>query len=68
MYNTSDYKCSFCGKDKDKIKYLITGPGVAICNECIDLCNEIIKEKENQNKLSIEERLNKIENHLGLNW
>ncbi len=37
--------CSFCGKDKDAIEKLIAGPGVYICNECVDLCNEIITEE-----------------------
>jgi ATP-dependent Clp protease ATP-binding subunit ClpX len=37
--------CSFCGKDKDAIAKLIAGPGVYICNQCIDLCNEIILEE-----------------------
>lgn len=35
-------KCSFCGKDKDKVSVIIAGPGVNICNECVDLCNEIL--------------------------
>ena len=34
--------CSFCGKGKDAVIRLIAGPGVYICNECIDLCNEIL--------------------------
>ena len=34
--------CSFCTKDKDSVAKLIAGPGVYICNECIDLCNEIL--------------------------
>jgi ATP-dependent protease Clp ATPase subunit len=34
--------CSFCGKDKDSVTKLIAGPGVYICNECVDLCNDII--------------------------
>src|SRR5580704_6137157 len=34
--------CSFCTKDKDSVSKLIAGPGVYICNECIDLCNEIL--------------------------
>jgi ATP-dependent protease Clp ATPase subunit len=38
-------KCSFCGKKQKQVKKLIAGPGVYICNECIDLCNQII-EKE----------------------
>ena len=37
-------KCSFCGKSQKQVKKLIAGPGVYICNECIDLCNEIIEE------------------------
>ena len=35
-------KCSFCGKSQKQVKKLIAGPGVYICDECIDLCNEII--------------------------
>ena len=35
-------KCSFCGKTQKQVKKLIAGPGVYICDECIDLCNEII--------------------------
>jgi ATP-dependent Clp protease ATP-binding subunit ClpX len=38
-------KCSFCGKYQDQVNRLIAGPGVYICNECIDLCNEIIAEE-----------------------
>jgi len=38
-------KCSFCGKSKKQVKKLIAGPGVYICDECIDLCNEIIEEE-----------------------
>ena len=34
--------CSFCGKSQRQVKKLIAGPGVYICDECIDLCNEII--------------------------
>jgi hypothetical protein len=34
--------CSFCTKDKDSVARLVAGPGVYICNECIDLCNEIL--------------------------
>jgi ATP-dependent protease Clp ATPase subunit len=36
-------KCSFCGKRKEQVKKMIAGPSVIICNECIDLCNEIIE-------------------------
>jgi ATP-dependent Clp protease ATP-binding subunit ClpX len=42
-------KCSFCGKSQKQVKKLIAGPGVYICDECIDLCNEIIEEELNEN-------------------
>ncbi|MGX7013325.1 ATP-dependent Clp protease ATP-binding subunit ClpX [Vagococcus silagei] len=49
MYdNTGENKevrCSFCGKSQDEVKKLVAGPGVYICNECIDLCKEIIDEE-----------------------
>ena len=38
-------KCSFCGKSQKQVKKVIAGPGVYICDECIDLCNEIIEEE-----------------------
>ena len=38
-------KCSFCGKNQDQVKRLIAGPGVYICDECIDLCSEIIADE-----------------------
>ena len=41
-------KCSFCGKTQKQVKKLIAGPGVYICDECIDLCNEIIIEELNE--------------------
>ena len=37
--------CSFCGKTQDDVKKLIAGPSVYICNECVDLCNDIIEEE-----------------------
>ena len=40
--------CSFCGKNQDEVRKLIAGPSVYICNECIDLCNDIIKEEINE--------------------
>ncbi len=47
---TSDLlKCSFCGKTQKQVKKLIAGPGVYICDECIDLCNEIIVEELSEN-------------------
>ncbi|EOD4288861.1 ATP-dependent Clp protease ATP-binding subunit ClpX [Staphylococcus pseudintermedius] len=41
-------KCSFCGKDQDQVKKLVAGSGVYICNECIELCAEIVEEELNQ--------------------
>ena len=41
-------KCSFCGKTQKQVKKLIAGPGVYICDECIDLCNEIIEDELNE--------------------
>lgn len=49
-------KCSFCGKSQKQVKKLIAGPGVYICDECIDLCNEIIEEElANQQGLAPQE-------------
>ncbi|NOQ85918.1 MAG: ATP-dependent Clp protease ATP-binding subunit ClpX, partial [Deltaproteobacteria bacterium] len=39
--NNGDLLCSFCGKNKDEIKKLVAGPSVYICDECIELCNDI---------------------------
>ncbi|KAA2272062.1 ATP-dependent Clp protease ATP-binding subunit ClpX [Staphylococcus haemolyticus] len=41
-------KCSFCGKDQDQVKKLVAGSGVYICNECIELCSEIVEEELTQ--------------------
>lgn len=38
-------KCSFCGKTQDQVRRLVAGPGVYICDECIELCQEIIEEE-----------------------
>ncbi len=43
--NDSRLKCSFCTKSQDQVKKLIAGPGVYICDECVDLCNEILDEE-----------------------
>jgi len=52
VYKFSDekgqLKCSFCGKLQDQVKKLVAGPGVYICDECIELCNEIIEEELNE--------------------
>ncbi len=43
-------KCSFCGKSQNQVKKLIAGPGVYVCDECIDLCNEILEEELGEEK------------------
>jgi len=43
-HNDIDVICSFCGKSQDEVRKLIAGPNVYICDECIDLCNEIVSE------------------------
>ena len=43
-------KCSFCGKSQKQVKKLIAGPGIYICDECVDLCNEIMDEETKQDK------------------
>jgi ATP-dependent Clp protease ATP-binding subunit ClpX len=45
MERTPWVACSFCGKSQTAVKKIIAGPNVFICNECIDLCNEIIIEE-----------------------
>ncbi|MBF0549826.1 MAG: ATP-dependent Clp protease ATP-binding subunit ClpX [Deltaproteobacteria bacterium] len=55
---TTDLLCSFCGKSQDEVKKLIAGPSVYICDECIELCNEIIaeeyeKEESDKSKSSV---------------
>ena len=44
--NGPDCRCSFCGKKQDDVDKLIAGPDVFICDECIELCNEIVQEKK----------------------
>lgn len=47
-------KCSFCGKTQDQVKRLVAGPGVYICDECIELCSEIIEEEFEESKTETE--------------
>jgi len=65
----SKIKCSFCGKSQDAVKRVIAGPGVFICNECIELCNNIIEEgiyddepvyEEIENRIPSPEEIKKI--------
>jgi ATP-dependent Clp protease ATP-binding subunit ClpX len=48
--------CSFCGKDQDEVGKLIAGPDVFICDECIELCNEIVHDKDGSDSAEKEER------------
>lgn len=58
-HTTTPLKCSFCGKGQDEVKKLIAGPSVFICNECVDLCNEIIAEEWEEAKEAKAPRLPK---------
>ena len=61
------YRCSFCGKSQEEVKKLIAGPTVFICDECIELCNEIMVEEWAQEKSEDVQHLLKpkdIYNHL----
>ncbi len=49
--------CSFCGKSQKEVTKLIAGPKVYICNECVDLCNEILREEEKQDSISSNEKI-----------
>lgn len=53
-------KCSFCGKSQDQVKKLIAGPEVYICDECVDLCNEILDEEFFESKDSAEGELTDV--------
>jgi ATP-dependent Clp protease ATP-binding subunit ClpX len=54
--------CSFCGKVQDDVKKLIAGPSVYICNECVDLCNDIIEEEiKSEEDVSVEELPSPVE-------
>ena len=55
--STSNVKCSFCGKMQDEVERIVAGPGVYICNECIDVCSNIVEndiyEDEDDEKYTI---------------
>ncbi len=67
---TSDCNCSFCGKNQEEVNKLIAGPDVFICDECIDLCNEIVQDEnaelaeEGENEPKILKPMD-INSHLG---
>ncbi len=53
-------KCSFCNKSQKQVKKLIAGPGVYICDECIDLCNDIISEEFSEQSILVEEEFGEL--------
>ena len=60
--STDKLNCSFCGKVQDEVKKLIAGPSVYICNECVDLCNDIIEEEiKNDEDTPYDELLSPLE-------
>ena len=55
--NGPECNCSFCGKNQEDVEKLIAGPDVFICDECIELCNEIVHDKDNtEGEVSREEK------------
>ena len=61
-------KCSFCGKSQDQVRKLVAGPGVYICDECIELCTEIVEEElghEEELDLKDVPKPKEIRNHFG---
>lgn len=44
------WRCSFCGESKDKVRRLVAGPGVFICDQCIQLCNEVLQSDEQRGR------------------
>ena len=47
------WRCSFCGKGKDRVRKLVAGPGVFICDHCVQLCNEVLQSESRHADLSI---------------
>jgi len=47
------FRCSFCGKAKDKVRKLVAGPGVFICDQCVHLCNEVLQSEGQHGEFSI---------------
>ena len=45
LNNSREVSCSFCGKSQSAVKKIVAGPGVFICDECVEVCNEILNEK-----------------------
>ena len=62
-------KCDFCGKYQSEVKRIIAGPGVYICDECVDICKDIIEEDKLKNKklpevLTPEQEIDKLNDRL----
>lgn len=58
-YDKSQLKCSFCGKPQDKVRRLVAGPGVYICEECIELCAEIVEDGYST-EVAVDEKIEEI--------
>ena len=58
---TKQVRCSFCGKSQEQVKKIIAGPDVFICNECVDLCKEIIDELMVESQKTIQEQMKRFE-------
>ena len=43
--NRRSVRCSFCGKGEEQVRKLVAGPGVYICNQCVELCNEVLRKE-----------------------
>ena len=56
----NDLYCSFCGKSQHEVKKLIAGPTVFICDECVELCMDIIKEDNKNNKFKVKKDIPKL--------
>lgn len=57
MNKQGSIKCSFCGKMQGEVRQLIAGPNIFICNECVELCNEIIKEDQEKERFKFGEEI-----------
>ncbi|NPA71935.1 MAG: ATP-dependent Clp protease ATP-binding subunit ClpX, partial [Gammaproteobacteria bacterium] len=53
MSDETPLDCSFCGKTQDEVRKLIAGPSVYICDECVELCNDILREEFGEEETSI---------------
>ena len=49
--------CSFCGKSQNEVRKLIAGPSVYVCDECVELCNDIIREELQENHAQVSDKL-----------